>query len=238
MTRSEATRLRVAAAWAVHALTASGAAAGVLALLATERGDAATAFWWMAYTIVVDSVDGTLARAIGVKRVVPFFDGTLLDNVVDYFTYVIVPVLFLLYMDLLPREGGVVAALCPVMASAYGFCRTDAKTADHYFTGFPSYWNVVAFYLYALGWPPVLNAVVLVALSVAVFVPVRYVYPSRTAALRPVTLALALAWGAVVLYVLARLDSAPRSLVVASLAFPVYYVGLSLTLHARRLTAR
>lgn len=230
--------LRVAAAWGVHALTASGAAAGVLAVLATDRGDAATAFWWMAYTIFIDSFDGTLARAVGVKRVLPFFDGTLLDNVVDYFTYVIVPMLFLLRMHLLPADDGVAAAFCPVMASAYGFCRTDAKTADHYFTGFPSYWNVVAFYLYALGWPPALNAAVVVALSIAVFVPIRYVYPSRTAVMRPVTIALGLAWGAVVLYVLAHLDAAPRGLVVASLAFPIYYVGLSLALHARHVATR
>ena len=184
MSTADAGRLRVAAAWGVHAFTASGAAAGVLAILAADRGDAAAAFWWMAYTLAVDSVDGTLARAVGVKRVLPFFDGTLLDNVVDYFTYVVVPVLFLLRMNLLPAHWGVAAALCPVMASAYGFCRTDAKTADHYFTGFPSYWNVVAFYLYALGWPLAVNAAAVVAFSVAVFVPVRYVYPSRTLSAR------------------------------------------------------
>src|SRR5438309_4223933 len=153
---------------------------------------------WMAYTIAIDSFDGTLARAVGVKRVLPFFDGTRLDDLVDYFTYVIVPALFLLNFDLLPARTAVPVALCPVLASAYGFCRTDAKTADHYFTGFPSYWNVVAFYLYALGWPPALNAVVVVLLSLAVFVPIRYVYPSRTTTLRPVTVALGLVWGAIV----------------------------------------
>ena len=233
MSGAPAGRLRRSAAWGVHLFTASGAPAGVLALLASERHDAASAFWWMAYTLAVDAVDGTLARAVGVKQVLPVFDGTLLDNVVDYFTYVIVPAVFLVHQGLLPPPLAVPVALCPVVASAYGFCRTDAKTEDHFFTGFPSYWNVVAFYLYMLGWPRALNAAVVVALSVAVFVPIRYLYPSRTATLRGFTLSFAIVWTAAGLWVLAHLATAPRALVVATLTFPAYYVGLSLVLHWR-----
>ena len=231
---SGARPLRTIAAWGVHLLTASSAPAGVLAILAAERGDAAVSMGWMAYTIVIDSIDGTLARAVGVKQVLPFFDGTRLDDIVDYFTYVIVPVLFVLRFDLLPPALAVPVALCPVLASAYGFCRTDAKTADHYFTGFPSYWNIVAFYLYALGWPRALNAAVVLVFSLGVFVPIRYLYPSRTLVLRPLTIGLGLVWAAAVLWSIAHLASAPRVLVVVSLAFPVYYVGLSLALHVRR----
>jgi len=225
---------RTAAAWGVHLLTASSAPAGVLAILAAERGDPAASMGWMAYTVAIDAVDGTLARAVGVKRVLPFFDGTRLDDLVDYVTYVIVPALFLLHTHVLPARAAVAVAFCPVLASAYGFCRTDAKTTDHYFTGFPSYWNIVAFYLYTLAWPRAVNAAIVLLLSVAVFVPIRYVYPSRTTTLRPLTVALGLAWGAAVLYSLAHLASVPRTLVVASLAFPVYYVGLSLVLQLRR----
>jgi phosphatidylcholine synthase len=221
----------------VHLLTASSAPAGVLALLASERGNAAGALWWMAYTLAVDSVDGTLARAVDVKRVLPHVDGTRLDDIVDYFTYVIVPAVFLLHLELLPAGAAAPVALAPVLASAYGFARSDAKTADHYFTGFPSYWNVVVFYLYALGWPPAVNAAVVLFLSAAVFVPVRYVYPSRTPRLRWLTVGLGLTWGAAVLYALVdltRTGVAPHTLVVGSLAFPAYYVVLSLVLQARR----
>jgi phosphatidylcholine synthase len=225
---------RQIAAWGVHLLTASGAPAGMLAILAAERGEASTSLFWMAYTLAVDSVDGTLARAVGVKRVLPFYDGTRLDDIVDYFTYAIVPAMFLLYLDLLPPAVAVPVACCPILASAYGFCRTDAKTADHYFTGFPSYWNIVVFYLYALGWPLAVNAAVMVILSIAVFVPIRYVYPSRTPTLRGLTVGLGLVWGAVVLWVLAHLDSAPRALLVGSLLFPAYYVVLSLALTLSR----
>ena len=224
---------RRAAAWGVHAFTASSAAAGILAVLAAERGAARTALAWMAYSLAVDSIDGTLARAVEVKRVLPMVDGTRLDDIVDYFTYVIVPALFLLQLDLLPAGIAVPVALCPVLASAIGFSRADAKTPDHFFTGFPSYWNIVAFYLWALGWSRVANAAVVVAFAIAVFVPIRYVYPSRTTALRPLTVALGIVWGAAVLAVLAR-PGLPSGVVLASLGFPVYYVLLSFALHASR----
>src|SRR5262249_9521230 len=121
-----------------------------------------------------------------------------------------------------------------VIASAYGFSQTTAKTADHFFTGFPSYWNIVVFYLYALGWTPAVNALWIVALAIGVFVPIRYVYPSRTTTLRALTVMLGSAWGVAVVYALLHLDAVPRRVVVASLAFPIYYFVLSLALHIRR----
>jgi phosphatidylcholine synthase len=224
-------RTRWVAAWGVHLLTASGAPAGMLALLATVRGDAVTAFWWMAYTLFVDSVDGTLARAVRVKEVLPHVDGSRLDDVVDYFTYVIVPALFIIWMNLLPPSLAVPVTALVAIASGYGFSQTAAKTADHFFTGFPSYWNVVAFYLYVLGWPLWLNAAVLTLLAINVFVPLRYIYPSRTTTLRPLTITLASIWGVAVLWIFVTLPTPSKPLVLASLAFPAYYVGLSLYLH-------
>jgi phosphatidylcholine synthase len=229
-----ATAARRLAAWGVHLLTASSVPAGLLALRATVQGDAATAFLWMAYTVAVDAADGTLARAVRVKQVIPWFDGSRLDDIVDYFTYVLVPAFFLLQMNLLPSAWAVPIVALVVIASAYGFSQTAAKTADHFFTGFPSYWNIVAFYLYTLGWSPAVNAAWLVALAVGVFIPIRWVYPSRTPTLRWLTVALGIAWGVIVVYALLNLDTVPRPLVVASLAFPIYYAALSLYLHIRR----
>jgi phosphatidylcholine synthase len=227
------------AAWGVHLLTASSAAAGVLAVLAAERGDPATAMWWMAYTVAVDAVDGTLARAVGVKQVLPYFDGTRLDDLIDYFTWVIVPMLFMLWTDMLPPASAVPLACAVVVASAYQFCRTDAKTTDHYFTGFPSYWNIVAFYLYALGWAPAANAAVVAAFAVLIFVPIRYVYPSRTTTLRTLTVGLGLVWGGAVLLALFQIlrdGIASRPLVLGSLLFPVYYGALSLVMTRQRVS--
>jgi phosphatidylcholine synthase len=232
--RSDYPPARVAAAWAVHALTASSAPAGLLAILATIHGDVRAAFLWMAYTIAIDSVDGTLARAVRVKEVVPFVDGSRLDDVVDYFTYVIVPAFFIVYTGLLPAWAGVPVASLVLMASGYGFSQTAAKTPDHFFTGFPSYWNVVAFYLYVLGWPPALNAAVLVLLAILVFVPLRYAYPSRMTELRAPTVVLGIMWGVALLWALADFEHAPRTVLTWSLLYPAYYVGVSLYLHGKR----
>ena len=223
---------RLAAAWAVHLLTASSAPAGLLAILATIRGDVAAAFLWMAYTLAVDAIDGTLARAVKVKEVIPTVDGSRLDDVVDYFTYVVVPAFFMVHTGLLGGAAVPVASLVMV-ASGYGFSQTAAKTPDHFFTGFPSYWNVVAFYLYVLQWPTVLAAGVVSLLAILVFVPLRYAYPSRMTELRLPTVALGLVWGALLLWCLVDFDPARRMPVVWSLLYPGYYVAISLYLHAK-----
>ena len=227
---------RLIAAWGVHLLTASSAPAGLLALLATVQGDARTAFLWMAYTLVVDSIDGTLARLVRVKEVLPFVDGSRLDDVVDYFTYVIVPAFFLVQMRLLPPGVDVAVTSLVLIASGYGFSQTAAKTPDHFFTGFPSYWNVVAFYLHGLGWAPSTNAMVLTVLAVLVFVPLRYLYPSRMTELRLPTIVLGVAWGTMLLYGLVS-GMVPHAVLVGSLAFPAYYVALSLWFQFRRVNA-
>jgi phosphatidylcholine synthase len=229
-------RARRIAAWGVHAFTASGAVAGVLAILATVRGDVQTAFVAMAYTLFVDALDGTLARALEVKIVVPTVDGSRLDDVVDFSTYVIVPAVFLMTRGLLPDAVAFPVVAAMVAASGYGFSRTDAKTTDHFFTGFPSYWNIVVFYLHLLGWPPALNAAVLVLLTVLVFVPFRYVYPSRTPTLRGLTVTLGCTWALACLWLLATLDAPSRTVVHLTLLYPVYYVALSLVLWRRRVS--
>jgi phosphatidylcholine synthase len=234
---TEASPARWLAAWGVHLFTASGAVAGLLALGAIARGDVAAAFWWMAYTLAVDSADGTMARAVGVKQVLPYVDGARLDDCVDYFTYVLVPAFFMVEAQLFPPAVALPVAALVCLASGYGFAQTAAKTPDHYFTGFPSYWNVVAFYLWALEWNPWTNAAITTLLAIGVFVPLRYVYPSRTTTLRPVTIGLALVWGVALLWALWELPEKHPALVRASLAFPAYYVGLSIVLHLRALRA-
>ena len=224
-------------AWSVHLYTALGAVVALEAIVATVNGHVRAAFFWMAVALVIDSSDGTLARAARVKEVVPTYDGSKLDDIVDYLNYVFVPVFFAVEMRMLPVSiGGLVASL-PLLASAYGFCQGAAKTADFFFTGFPSYWNVAIFYLFAFGSEPWLNALVLVVLSVLVFVPIGYVYPTRQPFLRPLTIGFGIAWGAALIVALSRLPESSPGLVRASLAFPVYYFALSLYLHFGRRTA-
>jgi phosphatidylcholine synthase len=134
----------------------------------------------------------------------------------------------------LPETWGFWVVAAVLLSSGYGFASLDAKTSDYFFTGFPSYWNIVALYLHAAGTPPVVNAVLLLALVAMVFVRIGYVYPSRTPVLRGATNVLGALWAAVMLAVVWLLPDVPRALLIGSLFFPVYYTVLSFWLHAHR----
>ena len=222
------------AAWLVHLYTASSAVMGLLAAANVFESDYERAFLWLFATTFVDATDGWLARWARVSERLPSVDGALLDNIVDYLTYVFVPALLVWQALIVPDSWSTGVCAAMLLSSAYGFSQAQAKTDDHFFTGFPSYWNIVVFYLYAAEWPPMVNAAVLSALSLLVFVPIRYVYPSRTPVLRPLTVTLGALWAAALLVLMLQGRDASRTLLWASLLFPVYYVVLSLVLNARR----
>lgn len=222
----------------VHAYTASGALMAFAMALAIIHDRYRTAFMLMVAATVIDATDGLFARMARVKQATPEFDGGRLDDIVDYLTFVFVPTLLVFHAGLLPLGWGGIAAGAILMSSAYGFAAKDAKTEDYFFTGFPSYWNIAALYLYAAKLPTVLNTGILLTLSVLVFVRIGYVYPSRTPVLRGPTIALCVLWGVMLLQIIAMLPDVPGTLVIASLFFPVYYVVLSLILHARRARLR
>jgi phosphatidylcholine synthase len=217
----------------VHLLTASGAVVGLWGLVAAAHGRIRDAFIAMVIATAIDGVDGWLARRLDVRRRRPLIDGARLDDVVDYLTFVVLPAFVLLELDLVPRGWDWPVAAAMVLSSAYGFSRTDAKTAEA-FTGFPSYWNIVVFYLAALGWPRWLNAAVVAALAALVFVRIGYVYPSKTRVLRRTTISLGVLWGLALVWLIARYPAVPLGWCVTSLAFPLYYVALSLVLDVRR----
>ena len=222
-------------AWSVHAYTALSPLAAFAGVLAVIAADYRTAFIWMIAATIVDASDGVLARLARVREVLPHFDGARLDDIVDYLTYVFLPILLLYHAGDIPRgPTGVVVACAVLLSSAYGFASLDAKTDDHFFTGFPSYWNIVALYLHVARLSPLVNAAVLLVFVVLVFVRTGYVYPSRTPVLRGVTLALGGLWALMVVSMVAALPAVPRWLWIASLFFPVYYFMLSLALQARR----
>lgn len=215
-------------AWAVHALTASGAVAGFLAVEAVYARQWAACFVWLIVATAIDSCDGVLARRARVRDVLPQFDGALLDNIVDYFTYVLVPAMLIHQAGLLPPAYSLAAVALMTLASAYQFCQSDAKTGDHYFKGFPSYWNIVAFYLFFLNLSPWANLAVVVMLGISVFVPVKYLYPSRAPRFRRLTIALTLFWSAALIAVLIQHPHPNRTLLWGSLLFVAYYYGMSL----------
>jgi phosphatidylcholine synthase len=202
-----------------------------LIVLAAFDGEAERALWIGLAALVIDGTDGMLARWLRVSETIPWFDGARLDDIVDYLTYAFAPMVLLWTGDYLPdgQLGAIVAAL-PLLASTYQFCRTDAKTADHFFLGFPSYWNVVAFYVIVLDIPPTPAALILVVCAVLVFVPIRYIYPSRTTVFRQLNLALTTLWFAMYAVLLLQAPDPSPIFVALSLAYLVYYAGMSLYL--------
>ncbi len=166
-------------AWSVHALTASGAFIGVLTLVAIYHHDLLAALWLMTTAILIDAVDGMFARKVQVRAAVPQIDGALLDNIVDFVNYTIVPCFFLLATPMLPGSMALWVIMAVTLASAYQFTQVDAKTKDHFFKGFPSYWNIAVFYLFFWQLSATANAIILVTLALLSFIPIKYVYPSR-----------------------------------------------------------
>jgi len=224
-------------AWIAHLYTASGAVFAFLAALAVIEFDYRAAFFWLAIQVIVDATDGVLARALRVSERVPWFNGAKLDDIVDYLCYVFVPALIVWRAILVPDTWTMSVVGAMLLSSAYGFNRADAKSPDHFFTGFPSYWNIAVFYMLVLRLPDRVNGVILLVLAVMVFVPIRYVYPSRTPVLRRLTNVLGAIWGVLIGVMLWQYPAISPPVLWASMVFPVYYFGLSFWLQFTRKSA-
>lgn len=226
-------------AGAVHLYTASGSALALLIVLAAFRGDAVFALWLGLIALIIDGTDGMLARRMQVKERLPWFDGARLDDIVDYLTYVFAPMLLLWSRGYLPEGiGGTVLATIPLLASSYQFCRVDAKTDDHFFLGFPSYWNIVAFYAIVLHLSTATVTTILLVCSALVVVPVCYLYPSRTRTLRTTNLVLTGGWLLLYAVLLLQMPHPAGWAVGLSLAYLGYYLTVSLFLTVKRRSAR
>jgi phosphatidylcholine synthase len=228
--------------WCVHGYTALGlVAAGLIAILIV-RGDA-DAFRWcfllMAAATIVDSTDGTLARKVRIKEVVPGFDGRRLDDIVDFLNYTFLPLLLIWRAHILPT-GYEAWLFLPLLASVYGFCQVQAKTDDGYFLGFPSLWNLVALYLYVLylvGLPQSawLSLGVVIVLALLTFVPIRHLYPSQPGLLNRLSMIAGVIWTPFVGWLIwklpggdeYRLSNSTVQLALLSLLYPLYYLGVS-----------
>ena len=234
------TRVRRLLGWAVHAYTASGLllAAGVVSLLLQPERTAETyqvCFLLMLAAVIVDATDGTLARAVRIKEAVPEFDGRRLDDLVDFLLYTCLPLLLIDRAGLLP-EGCRWVLLVALVASAYGFCQTDVKSADGAFVGFPSYWNAVAFYLFALPITGAWAVALILGLSALTFVPSRYPYPTQPGRVNRLMLLLSVPWTLVLAAVLVFEwdEDVRRATVRASVVYPAVYLGTAWVMSLRR----
>ena len=217
------------AAWAIHALTAAGAVLALLALAAIESGRAREALVWLLAALVIDGVDGTLARHARVSERLPRIDGPALDLVVDYLTYVFVPAWFLWRLGAFPPPVALPLTALILLSALYTFARRDMKTSDGYFRGFPALWNVVALYLYVAAPPPWLAAAVAIVLIVMTFAPVHVVHPFRVRDFGMGPPAAASVWGLATLSLLLPLDDRSRDVALGvSLAAAAVLVAMGL----------
>lgn len=216
----------------VHLYTASGLVIALVAAMALKSHSIELFLSSLWLAVIVDSTDGFLARHYRVKQFLPGFSGRRLDDITDYITYVFLPVIGMIEFGVLPGSLWGIAVF-PLLASGYGFCQDIAKTEES-FVGFPSYWNILFIYFYLFRAPVGWVVILLLLCSVLVFVPIRYIYPSRTIWLQKTTLALSFIYGllmAVICMFAQRHWIQP--LVFVSLFYPVYYIVVSLFHHVR-----
>ena len=217
-------------AWSVHFFTATGAVWGFLSLLAIFNENWRQAILWIIIAMFVDGFDGMLARWFHVKEYASGVDGALLDNIIDYLNYVVVAALILIKApNLLPPGLEMVGAFSILLTSGYQFTQVDAKTDEQsfFFKGFPSVWNFLVIYMMLLGLNPWINFALLVLCNILVFVPIKYLYPSRNTRLRRLTLALTYIYGAMGIWALLQYPRVPEWVVWISLIYVAYYVLLS-----------
>lgn len=219
-----------AAAWAVHLFTSLGVVVAFLALLAIERDAPREALLWLVVALMIDGVDGTLARAARVGERLPRIDGSALDLVIDYLTYVFLPVLFIWSGGYLPEMLALPLCAAILSSSLYVFARRDMKTDDGYFRGFPGLWNVIAFYFFVLQPGPAASAVVVAALVAMTFAPVHVAHPFRVRDHRRLLVALTILWTlATPALLLTNLGEGVRlALAVVSLGSAAVLVGVGL----------
>ncbi|MGC1465824.1 MAG: CDP-alcohol phosphatidyltransferase family protein [Pseudolabrys sp.] len=215
-------------AFAVHVFTASGAALALLALILATGGHWAAMFFCLGLALIVDGIDGWLAREFRVAEILPRWSGEALDHVVDFSTYVFVPAYAIAASGLLPQELAIPSGALVTIVGALYFADRDMKTADNYFRGFPALWNLAAFYLYVMQPPDWLSAVLVAALAILTFVPIRFIHPLRVRRLRAFNIALLAAWALLALFTVSA-DLEPNLWVKIGLgALAVYFIGFGL----------
>ena len=186
--------LTKASSYLVHIFTALGVVFGFLALLATVDGKIPEAFLWLAAALFVDGVDGTLARAVNVNQNTPEIDGAILDNIIDYLNYVVVPVFIFYSLGMAPEPYLLLSCVAILLVSCFTFTNTNIKTDDFYFSGFPAIWNIVVLYLYILESSEFTNFIFVILFCVLTFIPFKYVHPFRVVEFRKITLIITFIW--------------------------------------------
>jgi phosphatidylcholine synthase len=220
--------------WAVHLFTASGAALAIVAALAAGNGDWQLVFLCLGIALIVDGVDGSFARALNVKERLPWFDGGILDFVIDYTTYVFVPALVMMRAGLMPPLLGEIAGVLVAVVGALYFADTRMKTDDNAFRGFPAIWNIVAYLLLIYRPDAAVSFGIIAVLSVLTFVPIEFIHPLRVVRWRPLTIAVTILWGVLAIVALWENLDPGMAVKVAFAAASLYLAAIGIVIQALR----
>ncbi len=195
------------AAWAVHGFTASGAVLGFLAIISIFNNDQTSSFLWLGLALLVDGLDGSIARKVDVTKIIPSIDGSTLDNLIDYLNYVIIPSLMIYWFQMVPNGWEIIIPAGVFAVSLYTFANINMKTEDYYFSGFPALWNIVVLYFYILNTNLYVNLIVIIFLSILTFIPIKFVHPLRVKKLRNITIFCTIIWSATTLKLITTLPN-------------------------------
>lgn len=230
------TKTSVFLAYLVHLFTASGAFLGFLGMISYFEGNFQRGTLYLMVAILIDAVDGTLARLVHTKKAIPCFDGSLMDNIIDFQTYTVIPLIMLWKTSLVIPQIKEFLIFAVLIASLYQFSRKDAKTEDHFFLGFPSYWNLTIWYLYWLDIHPLYNSIILLILVILSFIPIKFLYPSRTKYFKKSSIILSVIGTALFAYVIMCKWNSPPLWSLWSIGIIFYlYIILSFLAHKRSL---
>ena len=214
-----------AAAFSVHIFTALGAGIALIALLEAVREHWAAMFAWLGIALIIDALDGPMARRLDVMRVQPDWSGEVLDLVVDFVTYVFVPAYAITASGLLLPLAAPLLGVGIVVSGALYFADRRMKAADNHFRGFPALWNAAAFYLFLLHLPPAVSTLGVALLIVLTFVPFHVVHPVRVVRLRALTLSLLAIWALLAMFTLAKDFDVAVPVMIGLCAIAAYIVA-------------
>jgi phosphatidylcholine synthase len=216
----------VAKGYLVHCVTASGAICGMFGLIAIADNKPKLAVLWLAVAMILDGVDGPVARAWAVSQTVPRIDGYALDLIIDYVTCIVIPVLFLHRFHVVPAGWSLYIGAFMLFTSALWMARTDQMTDDHFFNGFPCEWNMIVPTLYLLHTTRWLAAAACVFLALTQLTNIKFLHPMQVKLLRPFTVGVTVLWLAAVLFMIQRRPDAPIVGTLLLIACPCYIVGV------------
>ena len=178
----------------VHLLTGFGVLAGFFALISVINNNQSNAFLWLGLAFLIDSIDGTLARKFNVKKNFPNIDGKMLDSIIDFFNYVIVPAITIYWFKLVPDNLLIFIPSILILVSIYSYVNLNVMTSDNYYNGFPAIWNVVVLYFYIFGTSQITNLVILIFLLILKFSPLKCIHPLRVKKLRNISIFFTIVW--------------------------------------------